>query len=103
MWKELYAGALGAIVLADTRRLDDCFAAIDFFETRSIPFIVAVNCFDGADLYDEHEIRDALDIPANVPVQFCDARELASSKQVLIRLLEHLMAASMARLGVDYR
>jgi hypothetical protein len=103
MWKELSAGALGAIVLADTRRLDDSFAAIDFFETRSIPFIIAVNCFDGADIYEEHEIRDALDIPAYVPVQFCDARELASSKQVLIRLLEHLMAASMARQGVDYR
>jgi signal recognition particle receptor subunit beta len=103
MWKELSAGALGAVVLADTRRLSDCFAAIDFFETRSIPFVIAVNCFDDADIYDEHEIRDALDIPAYVPVEFCDARQLASGKQVLVRLMEHLVATSMARLGTDHR
>ena len=75
MWKELSAGALGAVVLADTRRLDDCFGAIDFFESRRIPFIVAVNCFDDADYYDEHEVRHALDIGPHVPVQHCDARD----------------------------
>ncbi|HET9082011.1 MAG TPA: ATP/GTP-binding protein [Trebonia sp.] len=92
MWKELSAGALGAIVLADTRRLDDCFAAVDFFESRGIPFIVAVNCFDGADVYDEDEVRQALDIGAHIPVQHCDVRDRGSSKQVLVRLLEYLMA-----------
>jgi signal recognition particle receptor subunit beta len=96
MWKELSAGALGAVVLADTRRLEDCFAAVDFFETRDIPFIIAVNCFDGADVYDEHEVRDALDIGRHIPVTFCDARQRGSAKQVLLRLLEHLMAAATA-------
>jgi signal recognition particle receptor subunit beta len=91
MWKELSAGALGAVVLADTRRITDCFGALDFFETRGIPFIVAVNCFDGAELYDEDEVRQALDIGAHVPIQFCDARHRGSSKQVLVCLLEYLM------------
>ena len=92
MWKELSVGALGAVVLVDTRRLGDCFGALDFFESRNIPFIVAVNCFDGADIYEEDEVRQALDIGDHVPVQLCDARNRASGKQVLIRLLEHLMA-----------
>jgi hypothetical protein len=96
MWKELSAGALGAVVLADTRRLDDCFAAVDFFETRDIPFSIAVNCFEGADLYDEHEVRDALDIGPHIPVTFCDARQRDSAKQVLLCLLEHLMATATA-------
>ena len=92
MWKELSVGALGAVVLVDTRRLGDCFGALDFFESRNIPFIVAVNCFDGADIYEEYEVRQALDIGDHVPVELCDARNRASGKQVLIRLLEHLMA-----------
>jgi signal recognition particle receptor subunit beta len=96
MWKELSAGALGAIVLADTRRLSDCFGAVDFLETRNIPFIVAVNCFDGADIYDEDEVRQALDIDAHVPVRHCDARDRSSSKQVLVRLLEYLVTTAMA-------
>lgn len=99
MWKELSAGALGAIVLADTRRLSDCFGAVDFLETRNIPFIVAVNCFDGADIYDEDEVRQALDIGAHVPVQHCDARDRDSGKQVLVRLLEYLLAAAAAAGG----
>jgi signal recognition particle receptor subunit beta len=94
MWKELSAGALGAIVLADTRRLSDCFGSVDFLETRNIPFIVAVNCFDGAEIYDEDEVRHALDIGAHVPVQHCDARSRRSGKQVLVRLLEYLMAVA---------
>ena len=94
MWQELSAGALGAVVLADTRRITDCFGALDFFETRGIPFIVAVNCFDGAEIYGEDEVRHALDIGPGVPIQFCDARQRGSSKQVLVRLLEYLMAAA---------
>lgn len=95
MWKELSLGALGAVVLVDTRRLGDCFGAIDFFESRNIPFIVAVNCFDGADVYEEEEIRQALDIDAQIPVQFCDARDRGSSKEVLVRLLECLMVTAL--------
>ena len=94
MWKELSAGALGAVVLVDTRRVDDCFASLDFFESRGIPFIVAVNCFDGADIYHEDEVRHALDIGAHVPIQFCDVRQRNSGKQVIVRLLEYLMAAA---------
>lgn len=90
MWKELSVGAMGAVVLADTRRLGDCFAAVDYFESRRIPFVVAVNCFDGADVYEEDEIRAALDLPAHIPVQFCDARDRESAKYVLIRLFEHV-------------
>ena len=103
MWKELSVGALGAVVLADTRRLGDCFGAVDFFESRDIPFIVAVNCFDGADVYEEDEVRQALDIGAHVPVQLCDARDRGSSKQVLVRLLEYLMATATALLDNRYR
>jgi signal recognition particle receptor subunit beta len=94
MWKELSVGALGAVVLADTRRLTDSFGALDFFESRGIPFIVAVNCFDDADIYEEDEVRLALDIDAHVPIQFCDARDRSSGKQVLVRLLEYLMAVA---------
>jgi len=103
MWKELSVGALGAVVLADTRRLGDCFGAVDFFESRDIPFIVAVNCFYGADVYEEDEVRQALDIGAHVPVQLCDARDRGSSKQVLVRLLEYLMATATALLDNRYR
>ena len=94
MWKELSEGALGAVVLADTRRITDCFGSLDFFESRSIPFIVAVNCFDGAELYAEDEVRHALDVGPGVPIQFCDARHRGSSKEVLARLLEYLMATA---------
>jgi uncharacterized protein len=103
MWKELSVGALGAVVLADTRRLSDCFGALDFFESRNIPFIVAVNCFDGAETYEEAEVRQALDIAAHVPVQYCDARDRRSSKQVLVRLLEYLMSTAISSLDHRYR
>jgi signal recognition particle receptor subunit beta len=96
MWEELSAGALGAVVLADTRRITDCFGALDFFETRGIPFVVAVNCFDGAEIYDDDEVRHALDIGARVPIQFCDARQRGSNKQILTRLLEYLVGGRTA-------
>ena len=99
MWKELSVGALGAVLLVDTRRLSESFGALDFFESRDIPFIVAVNCFDGADVYEEDEVRQALDIGDHVPVQLCDARNRASGKQVLVRLLEHLMAIATGTAG----
>jgi uncharacterized protein len=97
MWKELCRGALGAVVLADTRRLDTCFPAVDFFERSRIPFVVGVNCFDGADRYTEDEVRDAADLEDRVPVQLCDVRLRESSKGVLTTLMEHAIA--LARSG----
>src|SRR3954471_10517409 len=72
LWDELARGALGAVVLADTRRLGNSFAAVDFFERRRLPFIVGVNCFDGAPVYTIDEVRDALDLDPNTPVLLCD-------------------------------
>ncbi|MEV6761674.1 ATP/GTP-binding protein [Streptomyces sp. NPDC051105] len=92
MWDELSEGALGAVVLADTRRLEDCFAAVDYFERRSIPFLVGVNCFEGADRYPAEDIRKALDLDADVPVLLCDARDRESVKKVLIGVVQHAMA-----------
>jgi signal recognition particle receptor subunit beta len=89
LWDELAQGALGAVVLADTRRLEDCFAAIDYFERRGIPFTVAVNQFDGATRHPTEVVRDALDLDPQVPVVLCDARERESAKDVLITLVEH--------------
>ncbi len=94
MWDELAEGALGAVVLADTRRLDSCFAAVDFFERRNLPFVVGVNCFDGAYRYGTEEVRAALDVGTDVPLLLCDARERESTKQVLTSLMEHVMARS---------
>ena len=96
MWKELSVGALGAIVLADTRRLEDSFASVDYFESRRIPFIVAVNCFDDADVYEEEEVRSALDLGDHVSIVLCDVRDRQSAKFVLVRLLEHVMATTAA-------
>jgi uncharacterized protein len=88
MWDDLSYGALGAVVLADTRRLADCFASIDYFEKRRLPFVVAINCFDGAHHYDPAEVRAALDLGPRVPVVLCDARQAESAKNVLITLVE---------------
>lgn len=89
LWDELAQGALGAVVLADTGRLPDCFPAVDFFERRAIPFVVAVNCFDGRRRHATREVADALDLDPGTPVVLCDARERNSGKQVLIKLVEH--------------
>ncbi|WP_406141517.1 GTP-binding protein [Streptomyces sp. NBC_01089] len=98
LWDELAQGALGAVVLADTRRLEDCFAAVDYFERRSIPFTVAVNCFDGATRYPGETVRSALDLDPGVPVLMCDARDRETVKEVLVAVVEHAMAlASGAR------
>ncbi|MCF6525373.1 ATP/GTP-binding protein [Streptomyces sp. JJ36] len=91
MWDELSAGALGAVVLADTRRLEHCFAAVDFFERRGIGFIVAVNEFDGSFHYDPEEVRAAIDLKPDVPVVLCDARQASSGTQVLVALVQHLI------------
>ncbi|GAA4707151.1 GTP-binding protein [Phytohabitans rumicis] len=90
LWDELAFGALGAVVLADTRRLADCFPSIDYFESRGIPFVVGVNCFDGAKRYDPASVRKALDLDVAVPVVMCDVRNRQSGKLVLIALVEHV-------------
>lgn len=89
MWDELTEGALGAVVLADTRRLQDCFPAVDYFENRDIPFIVAVNRFDGARRYQPDSVSEALDLDGRTPVVMCDARSRESGKEVFIALVEH--------------
>ena len=93
MWDELSYGALGAVVLADTRRLVDCFPSVDYFEKRGLPFIVAINCFDGAPTYDPDDVRIALDLDPRVPAVRCDARKRDSVKQILIALVEHVLAS----------
>jgi signal recognition particle receptor subunit beta len=92
MWDELIRGAVGAAVLVDTRRLTDAFAPLDYFENRHLPYLVAVNCFDGAPRYEPEEVREALAIPARVPLVMCDARHRDSVKAVLISVVEHAMA-----------
>ncbi|MFD4268603.1 ATP/GTP-binding protein [Rhodococcus sp. NPDC058481] len=92
LWDELVRGALGAVVLADTRRLENSFAAIDFFERRGVSFTIAVNCFDSAQVYTIDEVREALDLDSKIPVMLCDARDRDSCKSVLIALVEHLIA-----------
>ncbi|WP_199430917.1 GTP-binding protein [Qaidamihabitans albus] len=100
MWDELAQGALGAVVLADTRRLESCFPAVDFFERRGLPFVVGVNCFDGAYRYGTEEVRAALDVDMAVPLLLCDARDRDSTKQVLVTLIQHVMAhAELATSG----
>ena len=90
VWDELALGALGAVVLADTRRLADCFPSIDYFERQGLPFLVAVNWFDGSRRYELDEVRLALNLDSEVPVMLCDARKRYSGKEVLIALIEHV-------------
>ncbi|KOG28987.1 ATP/GTP-binding protein [Streptomyces wedmorensis] len=91
MWDELSEGALGAVVLADTRRLQECFSAVDFFERRGIRFVVAVNEFDGAYRYEPDEVRAALDLKPEVPVVLTDARISSSGIRTLLTLVQHLL------------
>ncbi|MDC2956938.1 MULTISPECIES: GTP-binding protein [Streptomyces] len=95
MWNDLALGALGAVVLIDVRRPESSFAAIDFFERRGIPFVVGVNGFYGEHPYPPEEIRDALALPDDVQVLLCDARERGSCRDVLIALLDQLIAAAV--------
>jgi uncharacterized protein len=89
MWDELAHGALGAVVLADTRRLADCFPSVDYFERLGTPFIVAVNCFDGARRFPTDAVRAALNLDPEVPLILCDARQFSSCRDVLVTLVEH--------------
>jgi signal recognition particle receptor subunit beta len=96
MWDELSRGALGAVVLADTRRLQDCFGAIEFFERRNIKFLVALNEFENGYRYDDAEVRKALALKPHVPLVRCDARNTRSASRVLIILLESVLATFRA-------
>jgi signal recognition particle receptor subunit beta len=96
MWDDLVRGAIGAIVLVDTRRLAACFAAVDYFEHREIPFIVAINCFDGELRHSVDDVREALAIRSQVPIVLCDARIRESAKATLIELVELAVATAAA-------
>jgi len=100
MWDDICTGTLGAVVLVDTRRVDQCFPAIDYFEAKSVPFVVGINGFEGAPRYAIDEVREALGVGDHVPVIECDARIKESVKQALITLLESLVAQARAREGV---
>lgn len=97
MWDELSKGAVGAIVMVDTRRLEDCFAAIDYFDQKKLPYVVALNTFDGKLAHDIDEVREALSIDPAVPVVAVDARERGSTKQALIKLVQHAIARRKAQ------
>jgi signal recognition particle receptor subunit beta len=96
MWEELAQGALGAVVLADTRRLADSFDAIDFFESRRVPFVVAVNCFDGQLTHRAEDVRVALDVAEGVPVLLCDARQRESVKEVVVELVSLVLRLELS-------
>ncbi|MGI8628272.1 MAG: GTP-binding protein [Geodermatophilaceae bacterium] len=91
MWDDLMRGAIGVIVLVDTRRLADCFAAVDFVEDRGLSYVVAVNCFDGVARHRAEDVREALSINPAVPVLLTDARQREAVKQTLIELVEHVL------------
>jgi|ERR1051326_7137939 len=97
MWDELAIGAVGAVVLADTRRVADCFASIDYFERNGMPFVIAVNCFDGAPRFEPDDIRIALSLAPEVPIVLCDARDRDSVKKVLVSLVRYVMTRNSQR------
>jgi signal recognition particle receptor subunit beta len=97
LWDDLVDGALGAIVLLDTRRIEDCFPAIDYFEEHEIPFLIGVNTFDLSQRYDLEEVRDALGVGREVPLLECDARRRDSVKEVLVALTEEVLTKRLGR------
>jgi signal recognition particle receptor subunit beta len=96
MWDDLVRGAIGAVVLADTRRLSDCFPALDYFESCGLPYVVAVNHFDGAERFDPDDVREALTVPPHVPVLIMDARRRISVIETLLSLVGHALDATPA-------
>jgi uncharacterized protein len=95
MWDELARGAVGAVVLVDLRRVDDCFPAIDYFEDRRLPFVVAANAFPGTDVFGDRSVRDALALPEGCPLVRMDARQPRSCMETLVALVEHALARSL--------
>jgi signal recognition particle receptor subunit beta len=94
MWDELVRGAIGAVVLVDTGRLADCFAAVDYFEARDLPFVVAVNCFNGAVLHPLEAVREALNVSAEIPMFHTDARVRGATRDALLALVQHALVRS---------
>ncbi len=99
LWDELSQGALGAVVLADTRRLADCFPSIDYFEQRGTPFVVGVNCFDDERRFSAEAVGGALDLDPGVPVVMFDAREPVAARSVLIELVEYVARRQLTGAG----
>ena len=97
MWDDLVKGAIGAVVLVDTRRLEDSFPAIDYFEESGLPFIVGINGFDGQFPHTGEQVREALSVPEHVPIVMCDARNRESTKATLITLVQHALATRAAQ------
>jgi hypothetical protein len=97
MWDDLAIGAIGSVVMVDSRRITDCFAAVDYFEDRGMAFVVANNCFDGRRAHHPDDIRDALGLGPGVPIIECDARDPESTNAVLVRLVEHALTQRRAR------
>jgi signal recognition particle receptor subunit beta len=96
MWDDLVRGAIGAVVLVDTSRLEDCFAAVDYFESAGLPFVVAVNAFFGRIHHSLDDVREALAIPADVPMMITDARDRAATKATLLELVQHALTKAGA-------
>ena len=96
MWDDLIQGAIGAVVLVDTRRLADLFPAVDYFESAGLPFIVAVNGFNGSYPHALSDVQEALSVSPSTPIVECDARSRASTKATLIALVEHAMSVQMS-------
>jgi signal recognition particle receptor subunit beta len=94
MWDDLVRGAIGAVVLADTRRLKDCFPALDYFESCGLPYVVAVNHFDGSERFDADDVREALTVPPHIPVMIMDARRRISVVETLLALVGHALDVS---------
>ncbi|MEU4168417.1 ATP/GTP-binding protein [Streptomyces sp. NPDC026665] len=94
MWDDLVRGAIGAVVLADTRRLSDCFPALDYFESCGLPYVVAVNHFDGTDEFEPEDVREALTVPPHIPVMIMDARRKISVVETLLALVGHALEVS---------
>ncbi|MEY2246900.1 ATP/GTP-binding protein [Streptomyces sp. BF23-18] len=94
MWDDLVRGAIGAVVLADTRRLSDCFPALDYFESCGLPYVVAVNHFDGSDVFEPDDVREALTVPPHIPVMIMDARRRISVVESLLALVGHALEVS---------
>ena len=92
MWDDLVRGAIGAVVLLDTRRLEECFPAVDYFEEQRIPFVAAVNCFDGAPNHTVESVREALGVSPDTPVVLTDARDRQATKTTLLELVQHALA-----------
>ncbi|MDO0936273.1 ATP/GTP-binding protein [Streptomyces sp. DG2A-72] len=91
MWDDLVRGAIGAVVMADTRRLKDCFPALDYFESCGLPYVVAVNHFDGSERFEPEDVREALTVPAHIPVMIMDARRRISVIETLLSLVGHAL------------